>query len=162
MKGTCPVMNAETPQSDADAPDVKSIVEEVRSSADKAAEAGEALSNAESSTSLKQDLEVLNRTYSGADRSEGGVGWIFRKALFRLLGLRSFNERVAHVLNKIVAMLEGTATAESDTILAQQRRKIDELTQLSRRLARYDDMNIEERLTHLEARADATSAEDPK
>ena len=69
---------------------------------------------------------------------------------FLIEDLNTFHASTVQSLNKMSRMLDGSDTAELSDLVEKTRGRIDLLTELSRRLAEYDDLNIDQRLRRLE------------
>jgi len=113
-------------------------------------------------TSMYDDLEVMCNTFSGGHWPSGGITALFRKAIYRMLGLKDFNGRMVSLLGKIVSIINGTDVPESSVILTNQRHTINMLAQLDNRLAQYDNESIVERLSALEKQVAQKQASEKK
>ena len=147
-----------------DIPDVEAIINEIRKDLKSA---GATISEDE----LKETKEVrydedlyanliaANRAWNAGHLPQQGIKFKIRKALRRLLGIDDFNGNVIRILNELIKILEGQDTVMSGELLFSNRLRIDLLTQLSRRLSEYDDMDIELRLRRIEKQCKQTSCE---
>lgn len=97
------------------------------------------------------DFKVACDNFSGGQWPSGGLTALFRKAIYRLLGLKDFNGRIVSTLTRIISVLNGTEPPpNSNVILTNQRRTIDMLTQLYNRMDKLDDENLAARLSAVE------------
>ena len=71
---------------------------------------------------------------------------------FLIADINSFHSCTVQSLNKMSRILDGCDTAEVSDLVEKTKGRIDLLTQLSDRLAEYDDLDIERRLQRLEER----------
>lgn len=97
------------------------------------------------------DFRVACDNFSGGQWPTGGLTALFRKAIYRLLGLKDFNGRIVSTLTRIISILNGTVPfPNSSVILTNQRRTINMLTQLYDRMDKQDDENLAARISALE------------
>lgn len=139
--------------------DVDAIIADIRKNIKSVEPKAEALAD---QTSMYDDLEVMCNTFSGGHWPSGGIVGLFRKVIYRMLGLKEFNGRNVSVLTKIISVINGTDVPESSVILTNQRRTINMLVKLSNRLDQYDNESIVERLSALEKQAGQKQASEKK
>lgn len=132
-------------------PDVEAIIAEITRDIESIEPPDELASE---TGNLYDELRMAGRTFSGGYLPTGGLTAVMRKIIYRMLGLKEFHGRLIRILCRIMGMLEGKEVPESSVVLTGQRNIMDLLIQLSERLADYDRMRIEERLSALEAEVD--------
>jgi hypothetical protein len=126
--------------------DVEALVADIRKSLQRV----ERPADTSPGASIYDDLAVVSSNFSGGQWPSGGTAALFRKPLYRLLGLRDFNRRVVSILSRLVSIVSGGEVPEASGILANQRRTTDMLAQISNRLDRLEAADIGKRLSAIE------------
>ncbi|MBM4142343.1 MAG: hypothetical protein FJ225_01935 [Lentisphaerae bacterium] len=145
----------ETPSS----PDVEAIMADIRREIAAAGglAPGEPPGGSAAEAGLRENLAAANRLHAVGAVTGGGAAALARRATHKLLGtliaqINEFNARTVRVLNEIVGIMEGEETASTGQVLEQSRRRLELVSELSRRLAEYDALDIDARLRRLEER----------
>jgi hypothetical protein len=129
--------------------DIEAIIAEIRKNNTRVEPKEEAA--VEAPPDMFADFKVACDIYSGGQWPSGGIKALFRKAIYRLLGLKDFNGRIVSTMTRIISVINGTELPpNSSVILTNQRRMIDMLTQLYGRMDKQDDENLAARLSALE------------
>jgi hypothetical protein len=142
----------------AERPDVEALIAEIRRRAvcEPAAE-GAPDAQAAAPDDLHSHLKAANESCRVGEVTARGPVGAARRSTHRLLGsligdVNRFHAEVVRVLNELVGVLEGERTPASADLLVKTQRRIELLTELSRRLAEVEDLRIAERLQELEER----------
>ncbi len=143
-------------KSEIEQPDVEGIIAEIQGEIDRAPEpipepvARDILRRG----NLHDNLGAMNAACL-LGKTDPGVTGLYQKVVLRLLAfliedLNTFHTSTVQSLNKMSRMLDGCDTAEVSDLVEKTKGRIDLLTGLSRRLAAYDDLDIDGRLRRLE------------
>ncbi len=127
--------------------DVEAIIADIRKNNTSGEPAEETTSP---DPSIHDDFQYVSRNFSGGHWPSGGITALFRKVMFRILGMKEFNRRIVSILSRIISIINGEETPESSVFLNNQRRTNDMLVQLGKRMDECDKQNIAERLSALE------------
>ncbi|MBL7115444.1 MAG: hypothetical protein ISS35_06735 [Kiritimatiellae bacterium] len=145
-------------------PDVEAMIAEIRSQiADKAEPTPD---TADDEKNFYENLATLNQLCT-VGSSGGGLRGLRDRIASRLLGgllaqINAFHSHMVRVLNGMVRLLDGTDDESVSAVLSRAQLRHDLLEQISTRLAAYDKLHIEERLTRIEAQIAAQKGGDSK
>lgn len=130
--------------------DVEALIEEIRKNIKSAEHKEPKEKTSKDEITLYDELKTVSNTFSGGHWPSGGIIALSRKVIYRMLGLKDLNGHLLSILTRIISLIDGTHVAESSVILTNQRRTMELLTQLARRLDKYEEEKISERLSALE------------
>ena len=137
-------------------PDVERIISEIRRNIDNAEEmiSPEMNEAVDVESDIYGNLGEANRTCeTGRFRSSGAASRLRGRFMAPLIDeINQFHGHVIRVLNRLIRLLDGTDTELESPVLDNARKRMDTVSALSRRLAEYDEANIEQRLTDIEQR----------
>lgn len=132
-------------------PNVEKIVVEIQR---RIKEAGGGIPEPAIETAPEEDLltnlRAANRWVYGVVESTGRLGRLCRRIGFRALGLTAFHASVVRVLNEFAKIISGEKTLAAGTLLAENRKRLELVEQLARRLDEYEGEHVPERLRLLE------------
>ena len=99
---------------------------------------------------LLTNLRAANKWVYGVGERTGRLGKWCRRIGFRALGLAVFHASVVRVLNEFAKIISGEKTVAAGTLLAENRKRLELVEQLGRRLEEYEGEHVPERLRLLE------------
>jgi hypothetical protein len=106
----------------------------------------------EQESRLHENLANANRACEVGRPGRCPVRRLLYCLLSPLIGeINAYHAQSIRVLNQLVRVLEGGDELAAGELLARTRERGDAVAHLSRRLAEYDRLNLEERLRKLEA-----------
>jgi len=149
----------------ADEFDAEAMIEEIRSLSKSAQDSvsDEFRASLAEEQSIQGNLRKMNQSCTLQTGAAGLLGPL-RKILYALLAplleqINSFHAHTVRVANQLLRVLEGEDSTLSGEIAEKNRRRIELLSQLSRRIEEYDELDIDARLKSIEERLESKDSE---